>query len=480
MLPAEVRETHVSTLLFLGDRAYKVKKPVRLDFVDLSTRVLRREQCEREVALNRRLAADVYLGVADVLGPDGGPCESVVVMRRMPDARRLASMIETGTDVDPCVRAIARVLAAFHARADRSPEISAVATVDAVRARWESSFATMEPFVGLVLDPGVTATVTAEVRAYLDGRATLFAERIDHGKVCDGHGDLLADDIFCLDDGPRILDCLEFDDALRFGDVVADIAFLAMDLERLGRADLAARFLAWYREFAAETYPATLAHHYVAYRAHVRAKVACLRVAQGDTAAGATAAGLLALTADHLRKGRVVLTLVGGLPGTGKSTLAVELAAARGWTVLRSDEVRKDLLGVGHTMRADAGFGMGPYDAATTEATYAALLERAGSLLARGEPVILDASWSAAPQRAAARALATRAHTELVELRCDAPPTVTSSRLDARAAAGGDASDATAAVAASMAAIADPWPDAITVDTAGPLEHSVADALAAV
>ena len=411
MLPAAVRETHVSTVLFLGDRAYKVKKPVVLDFVDLSTPELRREQCEREVALNRRLAPDVYLGVADVLGPDGTPSEPVVVMRRMPDDRRLATMVDAGGDVGPCLRAIARVLAAFHARADRSPEISATATVEAVRARWESSFATMEPFVGPVLDPDVAGAVTARVRRYLDGRAALFTERIAEGKVCDGHGDLLADDIFCLDDGPRILDCLEFDDSLRYGDVLADIAFLAMDLERLGAADHASRFLGWYREFAAETYPMTLAHHYLAYRAHVRSKVACLRVAQGDASAAATAASLLALADDHLRRGRVVLAMVGGLPGTGKSTLSLELAARLGWTVLRSDEIRKDLLGLGHTERSDAAYGEGPYDARATDATYATLLAHAGALLSRGEPVILDASWSAEPRRAAARArwLPTRA-----------------------------------------------------------------------
>ena len=105
------------------------------------------------------------------------------------------------------------------------------------------------------------------------------------GRVVDGHGDLLADDIFCLDDGPRVLDCLEFDDRLRWLDGLDDAAFLAMDLERLGAPDLAARFLDWYAEFAGDPAPASLRHHYVAYRAFVRAKVACLRYDQGDESA---------------------------------------------------------------------------------------------------------------------------------------------------------------------------------------------------
>src|SRR5213079_1977590 len=104
---------------------------------------------------------------------------------------------------------------------------------------------------------------------FLAGRGPLFDARIRDGRIVDGHGDLLANDIFCLDDGPRILDCLEFDDRLRFGDVLLDIGFLAMDLERLGRLDLARAFLAAYREASAETHPRSLEHHYIAYRALV-------------------------------------------------------------------------------------------------------------------------------------------------------------------------------------------------------------------
>ena len=145
--------------------------------------------------------------------------------------------------------------------------------------------------------------------------------------------------------------------------------------------DAGARFLAWYREFAGETYPETLAHHYIAYRAHVRAKVACLRVAQGDATAADDARLLLQLTSEHLLRGRVGLTLVGGLPGTGKSTLAAGLGDRLGWVVLRSDELRKDLAGVGHTTHGHDGYGEGLYDERATAATYRSLLERARALL---------------------------------------------------------------------------------------------------
>jgi aminoglycoside phosphotransferase family enzyme/predicted kinase len=463
---AAVRETHVSILFFVGDLVFKLKKPVRLDFLDFSTREQREHVCRRELELNRRLAPDVYLDVLDVVGSDGEPCDHLLMMRRMPDNRRL-SLLAAGDGADDCIREVAHAVAAFHARCETSGEIAAHGDVGRVRANWESSFATMEPFVGTVLDPGVALDVQSLAHGYLDGRAPLFDKRIAHGKIRDGHGDLLADDIFCLDDGPRILDCIEFDDHLRYGDVLADVAFLAMDLERVADLRMGARFLDWYREFAAETYPQTLAEHYVAYRAHVRSKIACLRSAQGDDASVDTARQLLRTTHEHLRAGRVTLVLVGGLPGTGKSTVASGLTDALGWTLLRSDELRKDLAGIGHTESAAAGYREGIYAPEATDATYHELLMRARSLLTSGESTIIDASWASAGWRARAVAIARDTSSELVELRCELDAAIAAQRLSERALAGGGASDATAAIAAQMAPAFAPWPSAVDLDTTG-------------
>lgn len=476
-LPTEMRETHVSTVFFVGDRAYKLKKPVKMDFLDFSTRGERERVCRREVELNRRLAPDVYLGVADVHGPDGRPCEHLVVMRRMPDARRLSTLVQGGQPVDDCVRETARAIAAFHARAETSPSIESTGSVDGVQAHWESNVSTMQPFVDSVLDPEVSLAVETLARRFLAGRRRLFATRIAHGKVRDGHGDLLADDIFCLDDGPRILDCIEFDDRLRYGDVLADVAFLAMDLERIGAPELGAKFIGWYREFAGESYPESLAQHYIAYRAHVRAKVACVRSQQGDPAAAQQARLLLDLAHQHLDRGRVVLTLVGGLPGAGKSTLAAGLSEHLGWVGLRSDEIRKDLAGMTHTTRTGDAFGEGLYDEGGTAATYRTLLERARTLLEQGEPVVLDASWADHRWRDLARAIARETSSDLHELRCAVPMEIARERLAARERAGTDASDATSEIAARMATRAEPWPEATTIDTSSSPQATLRAAL---
>ena len=476
---AAITETHISVLISIGDRVYKLKKPVALGFLDFSDREAREQACQREVELNRRLAPDVYLGVADVLGPDGAVCDHLVVMRRMPPERRLAALVREGVSLDDVLSAVARRIAVFHARTTTSDEIAASGRRNAVQAVWEASFEQLAPFTGSVLDAGQCDLVENLARRYLCGRERLFDHRIALGAVRDGHGDLQAEDVFCLDDGPRILDCIEFDDRLRHGDRLADVAFLAMDLERLGAPAAASSFLDRYREFTGETYPASLAHHYIASRAHVRCKVACLRHAQGDGAAAADAGSLLGLTLRHLDAGRVRVVLVGGLPGTGKSTLAAALAGATGYSVLRSDEIRKDIAGLGHSTPATAPPDEGLYRRDVTDATYDALLDRARTALELGESVILDASWSSEPHRRAARLVAEATASDMVELCCVAPADVAAQRIKGRLASGGDPSDATPAVAGFMARRFDTWPEAVGVDTTGPPDLVVAQATAA-
>lgn len=475
--PAAVAETHVSYVFFAGDRAYKLKKPVQMPFLDFSTPEARRRACEREVALNRRLAPDVYEGVATVVGPDGQVCDHLVVMQRQPDDRCLAQLVrENDPGIEGELSNLARLLAQFHASADRSAEIDQAASVDAMRANWTANTAELDPYCGTMLDRAVVDQVDDLAQRYLAGRGDLIAERVAAGRVVDGHGDLLASDVFCREDGPRILDCLEFEDRLRFGDVLADVAFLAMDIERLGRPDLAAMFLSAYREAANDDWPDSLAHHWIAYRAQVRTKIACLRRSQGGESDAEEPRALLALTLAHMEAATVRLVLVGGLPGTGKSTLAAGLAEAFGWDLLRSDVVRKELAGVEVTSSTTTLLGDGLYRPEMTAATYAELLRRARDLLAHGRSVVLDATWSSQLWRDTAALSARNSHAELVELRCMAPSELAAARIETRRAAGRDPSDATAEIAFALADVTDPWPGAVDIYTTGTPETSLEQA----
>jgi uncharacterized protein len=467
--PAEVRETHIGVVLLAGDRAVKMKKPVRTDFLDFTTPALRRAACHREVQLNRRLAPDVYLGVSDVLAPDGTDAvEHLVVMRRMPADRCLATLVTSGAAVTDHLRALARLMAAFHARADRSVAIAADGSREALRRRWAANVEELAPYAGTVLDAALVDALGRLATRFLDGRGPLLHGRGD--RIIDGHGDLIAADVFCLDDGPRVLDCLEFDDHLRHVDALDDVAFLAMDLERLGRPDLADAFLADYAEFSGDPAPAALRHHYIAYRAVVRAKVACLRHHQGDPAAAADATRYASLALLHLERGAVRLALVGGLPGTGKTTVGGALADRFGAVLLSSDRVRKELAGIDADRPATAAFGAGIYTPERTATTYAELLRRACGLLARGESVVLDASWTSRRLREDAEDLARRTGSDLLALCCETAPAAAARRLTTRPRT---ASDATPAIAVAVAEHADPWPGATVVPTSG----TVADAL---
>lgn len=474
--PAVV-ETHVSVLLFGPDRVLKFKKPVRLPFVDFTNPEARRRACEEEVQANRRLSPDVYLGVAAVrlVGDDAAAAlEHAVVMRRLPAERSLAALVRAGDRAVPAgLDQLAAVMAAFHGRAERSAAVDADARAPALTATWRRCLDTLSPFAGRLVEVSTLEEVDQLAMAYLAGRAPLLEQRIAAGRVCDGHGDLLADDVFLLDDGPRVLDCLEFDPHLRHVDVMADVAFLAMDLERLGAPELARLFLGAYQEAAHERFCPTLLEHYLAERAAVRAEVTCLQAgaeALSEPERPGRAQELLSLARRHLRRGRVVLLVVSGMPGTGKSTLAAEIGARLGWDVLRSDEIRRQLVAPGRPGPLRADLFPGAYADAVTERTYGAMLERAAQWLGLGRCVILDATFSAPRQRQAVEQLARRAAAELAVTRCQVPPEMALHRIRARGAEGSDVSGADEEVARAMARRGGTaqWPGALDLDTSGP------------
>ncbi len=458
------QETHSGAVILLGDLAVKVKKPVGLGFLDFRTVRAREQVCAREVELNRRLAPDVYLGVGTLAAPGRAP-EPAVVMRRLPDDRRLSHLVTSGQDVTDQVRAVAHLIASFHAGARTGPEIDREGTVDALRTRWEANLARARAIGSSTIDPMALDEISRLVDRFLGGRRELFEDRVRRGAIVDGHGDLTADDVFCLDDGPRLLDCLEFDDRLRYVDRLDDVCFLAMGLDALGAPDAARLLIDSWADGVGDPAPPSLVHHYIAYRAFVRAEVGLLRGAQE---ADASLSSYLATARAHLRAAAVTLVLVGGPPASGKSTLAGSIADRLGMVVLSTDRIRKQLAGMDPLSHAPAAFEGGIYGPDHTRATYATLLEQAGRLLARGESVVLDATWSSADLRAEAVALADRSEADLVELRCEVDEALARQRFLTR----DGLSDADEPIAARMRARFDPWPSSNVVDTSTSLADS--------
>ncbi|RDH78167.1 AAA family ATPase [Mycolicibacterium moriokaense] len=472
-LAAQVHETHTGVVVLIGDSAFKAKKPLVTDFLDFSTADLREQACLREVELNRRMAADSYLGVGHFSAPQGGPAEPVVVMRRYPDSARLSALAARGEPIDGPLAVIAEMLARFHRDAARDIAIDDQASVGATSARWRENLSELRLYVDDVVGREALDEITRLAIQFLDGRADLFAQRIAERRIVDGHGDLMSQDIFCMPEGPVVLDCLEFDDRLRYVDGIDDAAFLAMDLEFLGRKDAADFFLDEYARLAGDTAPNSLRDFCIAYRAVVRAKVDCIRVRQGHREAVDDARRHLDVAARHLRSATVRLIIISGGPGTGKTTIAHGLAKQVDAQVISTDEVRRELQESGALAGRAGDLDAGLYAPENVSLVYDEVLRRARCGLACGRTVILDGTWRDAGHRERAHRLGAETLSPVVDFTCSVPLREAVQRIRAR---GPSASDATPKIAAALGEPTAKTPGSHPIDTARPLADSVAEA----
>jgi uncharacterized protein len=451
-----LHETHSAWVVLAGPYAYKLKKPVNLGFLDFTTIERRRADCEEELRLNRRFSPDVYLGVVEVtldrgrfrVGGASGSGEPAVWMRRLPEQGMLPNLLARG-DVDSrLARRIGRTLARFHAAAATGPGVDEYGTRATVAGNWDENFDQMAPFVGQTVTHEINEHIRGYVQQFLDEGAALLDRRVIEGCVRDGHGDLHAASI-CIEDGRiRLFDSLQFAPRFRCADVAAEVAFLAMDFEHYGRADLAWSFVDSYVRVSGDSELLALLDFYACYRAYVRGKVRSFRLAQ--TKAAPDQARLVAESTAYFdlawahAGGFIEPTLLVsmGLPASGKTTLARALASRLGIVHLSSDVVRKGIAGVRLTERQAHSFRQGLYDPAMTQRTYAALRRHAARWLRRGRAVVLDATYGSPSERAQLQRLARRLGVDLRVILCSADDDTLRGRLARRTTEQGVVSDA--------------------------------------
>jgi hypothetical protein len=454
-------ETHISHVFLAGNYAYKLKKPVDFGFLDFTTPEKRRSACVEEVRLNARLAPDIYLGVVPVcqgrsgyrVRPEGcAPGESeaevLVRMRRFPQEGLLDHLATTGKLTPDIMIDIAHQLARFHATAGRGPEIDQFGNAEGLHAPVVQNFTQTEPYIGRTVSAATHARLRTWAEEFLRSHAGLFAERVQAGKIVDGHGDLHLRNMCQLDGRVLIFDCIEFNPALRAGDVINDIAFLIMDLDHRALAAHANRFLNEYLEQTRDYAGLKLLDFYRFYRACVRAKVMSF---ESDSAPAVRrafeqeAASYFDLAEQAIAPRTAGLLLTCGVSGSGKTTLARQAAEVLDGVMVRSDAVRKHLAGIPLTVRGGES-GIDIYTPDMTQRTYAALLQHAREIIASGRWVILDAVYARRSERVAAALVARELRVPFGILHCQAPPTELRRRLDQRDREGHDISDATVKV----------------------------------
>jgi aminoglycoside phosphotransferase family enzyme/predicted kinase len=491
-------ETHISWVFLTGDYVYKVKKPVDFGFLDFSTLERRRHFCEEEVRLNRRFAPMLYLDAVPIVGPpaaaricgegeiigDGGPIEWAVRLKQFDEESRLDRLLDSGgLSATDCVK-----LGGELARIQEHLEIADAATpwgtpgafadaIDTTLARLREH----RPEMGDRVD-----ALQHAVHRRLAACSGAIEARRRAGRVRQCHGDLHLANLVQHEGRFIAFDSIEFSDTLRWIDVASDVAFLAMDLESRGRADLAAIFTSSWIEAANDHHAVTVLPVYVVYRAVVRAGVAAIRKTQSAaepnadpadvSAAAAETDRYLALAERLLVARRPLLVATSGVSGSGKTTIAGALTSALSAVRLRSDVERKRLAGMAANDRPrDAAEEAAIYSPEASRRTYERLAELARMILAAGTSVVVDAACNRRRERRILADAARAAGVPMVWLSLEIPEAVAVSRVAARQAVGTDASDASVDIVRAQLASREPvLPEEFTGTTNGaPLESMI-------
>lgn len=468
-----VIHTHASIVLLTPMLVYKLKKPKNFGFFDYSTPMQRRHFCIQEVLVNSRFAPGIYIGVAPVVYSNDGylsfgqvlpvnklplpgsalgegtVVDYAVVMQRLPDEATLEFLVQTGVATSEQLARVGRYVATFHTTAPTSAHIAHFGSLDVVRQNWEENFAQMQPLIGRTLEGAVYERIVTFARHFMQERTRLFELRIRDGYIRDCHGDLRLQHVYLLDTRPVkltqslppivILDGIEFNERFRYSDVVAEVAFLAMELDAASRNDLARAFVDAYVAATGDDALRELLPFYCCYRACVRGKVLSFQLEEVEVPeaqrllARQQAANLFALAAEYATGPTVpLLIMIGGLMGTGKSTLARQLHHELGWPLFSSDIIRKRLAHLDPSHPQADAFEQGLYSLQWTERTYQALQEEASTALAQGRSVLLDASFSRRAERLAMSRVARLHGASAIFVECICPAEIVLQRLERR------------------------------------------------
>jgi hypothetical protein len=459
--PARVRmvQTHISRVFIAPPFVFKMKKPVNLGFLDFSTLKKRRYFCEREVELNRRLSPGIYLGVMPVFSHrkrlsfarSGRVAEYLVKMRHLSERHFLSHILQHRRLTSGDWNRIAVKLRQFYQTQAPSRKIAAWGRVAKLKISTDENFRQMRADIGHTLSRPAWEAIWEYTNAFYAAHANLFASRIHEGRILDCHGDLHLEHIHFTPRSLDIYDCVEFNDRLRYIDVANDIAFLAMDLDFVGKPELAAEFVRRMSRALRDPDLPFLLDFYKCYRACVRGKVAGLRSREPEIprasreAAGTSARRHFRLALQYAAAGaRPVALVVMGRIASGKSSLAEALAAELRWRLISSDRTRKQLARLPLHRRPGRVVRERLYAPAMSRRTYAAITRYAARNLRAGQSVILDATFARRSFRKRLIDAVGKVHADVCFLELGVGAPIAMQRLRERNHSKGEISDARA------------------------------------
>lgn len=461
-------ETHISWVLLTGHYAYKIKKPVNLGFLDFSTLENRRFYCEEELRLNRRLAPAFYLEVVTITGTSerptlngtGSPVEYAVKMHQFSPPAQFDALLSRNELAVTHVESLADAIAAFHSSAPRVEASSAFGTSEAVIAPMAENFRQIRPLLRDKEDLDLLEAVRAWTEQATTALHSMLTARHADGFIRECHGDLHLGNVAWVDERPLIFDCIEFNPALRWIDMMSEVAFTMMDLLSRQRADLAFRFLNRNLEQSGDYAGTVVLPLYAVYRALVRSKVENIRASQTETPGKSESIpahrAYLQLAARLVTPRPTPLIITHGVSGSGKTTVSTALCERFGAIRVRSDVERKRLHALSAIERHQGELDRGIYSAEASVRTYTRLEGLANEVLGAGFPAIIDAAFLKQSQRERFAGLAARRQVPFLIVDCHSAQSILEARLLARAKAGTDASDAGLEVLAHQQANAEP------------------------
>jgi aminoglycoside phosphotransferase family enzyme/predicted kinase len=466
--PAEVSaiQTHISWVFIAPPFVFKVKKPVNLGFLDFSTLEKRQHFCQREIELNRRLCPQVYLGAVPIyetdfgfsFEPSGETVEYAVKMTELPHGWFLSELLEKNLVGEKEINRVISTLHRFYQSETPTPEIERWGTPEKLKISTDENFAQVEPFVGKTISSAAFGAIRHFTDQFYIANDDLFHERILRHRILDCHGDLHLDHVHLTPEATTIFDCIEFNDRFRFIDIANDLAFLAMDFDFEGRSDLASLLLQNAARKSGDAGMVKVANFYKCYRAFVRGKVESIQATEKETTnpqeheRQASRYFRLALRYAIAGSQPLVLVVMGGV-GSGKTTVAKQLASELDWPVFSSDEIRKTLAGVPLAQRTPSELRHKIYSADMIQRTYTKLIENGLAVIRRSQDrrsrsdatragAILDATFSTRALRKLLRDKCWKANVQFQFVDLEVDPGEIKERLKARDEKTNETSDA--------------------------------------